>query len=129
MYLLKTNWYVLVLSLLSLALASPCLGAISGAIEQKDDRIAIVRVKITPPAPTTVIITLDLPEGVKIEEAKPKYSRLLDKERKAQWLLTGIKPGKLDILIRFNREVDVKELKAIFRYKDVSSGKIVEATN
>ncbi len=128
MYLRKISLQML-LFVLSIAFAAPCHSAITGAIEQKDEQTVILKVKITSPAPTTAIITLDLPEGAIIQEAKPAYSRLIDKEGKAQWLLTGIKPGKLDIIVRFNKPVEAKGLKALFRYKDVSTGKIIEATN
>ncbi len=106
--------------------ASCALCKINGSIEQKGDEGISIKIAISKPAPATAIVTMDVPDGVRISSAKPEFSRIVRKKNQAQWLLKDLKPGNLQIDVKFDKKVDAEGLRVLVRYKDDSSGSMVE---
>ena len=107
-----------------LFLVSPGLAEVTGTIEQRDPKTLCMDIKITKPAPSTAIITMDLPTGITVNKSEPNYSRFSKEKGQIQWLLKDIKPGATKIVVSFDKDIDLQKLKAIVRYKDASGNTI-----
>jgi len=106
-------------------LVSPGIAGVTGTIKQKDPKTFCIEVQITKPAPSTAIITMNVPAGTTITKSEPSYSRFSKERHQAQWLLKDIKPGlTARIIVGFDKNVDLQKIKAIIRYKDPSGNTI-----
>ncbi len=107
-----------------LVLVSPGLAEVTGTIEQKDPKTLCLDIKITKPAPSTAIITMDVPTDVTVNKSEPNYSRVSKEKGQIQWLLKDIKPGTTKIVVSFDKDIDLQKLRVIIRYKDASGNTI-----
>ncbi len=101
-------------------------GQVMGGVSAVRDRHVRILLKITAPAPKTVILTLHLPSGTKVVYAKPPFAKALPEKGEVNWLLSDVKAGNLDVTCRLNKKVKASEILTTVRYKNPLSGKMEE---
>ncbi len=116
--------FMLVFSLLSLDPETAVCGNVSGKIRISGTKNIHVSIDIPTPAPKTIILTMRLPEGVKVASARPAPARLLPERREVNWLLSGLGPGEKKIKCSLNKKVRLHDITVSVRYKDPGTGKI-----
>ena len=103
-------------------------GQVTGGVSTVKDRDLQIFLKITAPAPKTVILTLHLPTGTTVVSANPPFAKALPEKGEVNWLLSDIKPGQLGISCRLNKKIKAADILTTVRYKNPLSGKMEEDT-
>ncbi len=91
--------------------------------DKKGKRIAVL-VKASSPVPGSVIFTLKLPAGVKLEKASPEPGKYDTNRGEVKWLLRGLSPGTHKIKLSFSENVNSDDLQAEIRYLNSVTGKL-----
>ena len=103
-------------------------GQVSGKITASRGRDIQILLDITAPAPNTIILTLHLPVGTTVISAKPAFAKALPEKGEVNWLLSDVKPGKVQITCTLDKKAGKGEIVASARYKSPLTGKMEEAT-
>jgi hypothetical protein len=119
---------IFTLSLICLFPGSVFSGQVIGGVSAVRDRNIQILLKITAPAPNTVILTLHLPSGITVMSAKPAFAKALPEKGEVNWLLSDVRPGNLNITCRLNKKVKPSEILTTVRYKSPLTGKMEEDT-
>ena len=82
----------------------------------------VVEITVPSPPPSSIIFVQKLPTEVMIQRTQPKANSINQKKGKVKWLLRNLKPGKLNIRMFLDREVDRNEISGEIRFK-ASHGK------
>ncbi len=122
-YFVRIVWCLLLFTIADV-FTTAGIADMTGTIEQKDEKTVCLNIKVTKPAPSTAIITMDLPEGITITKSEPNYSRFSQEKRQVQWLLKDIKPGATKIVVQFDKQIDPTKLQSVVRYKDAAGNTI-----
>ncbi len=95
--------------------------AVTGKLKVTGNKI-VLELQITSPAPEAIIVTEQLPKGVHLTKATPKYSKFVSDKGKVKWLLKGLSPGTHKVTVELEKQVSKKGIKAVLSYRDPSTG-------
>lgn len=83
-----------------------------------------LRINVAGQAPSTLIVTQNLPSGTVIESASPPFSQYDAGKGEAKWLLTHVSPGEYTLNLRLQTPLASGRISGEIRYKDPGSGRM-----
>ncbi len=109
---------------------APCASAqgISARYAKIDGNHVTVEIKISAPAPKTILFTQSLPPGTTILKSAPPYSKYDKMTGTATWLLKEIRPGKRKIHFITDKPVSPGSISGVMRFRDPEKGKVMRIT-
>lgn len=113
---------VLCLALPASAGAAPL---VSASYTQQKPTAGTIQLAITAPAPSSVIVSLTLPEGSDIVSASPGFKKRSRKAREIKWLLKDVAPGKRTISFELSAPFSFSRLHCIVQYMKPGNGKMI----
>ena len=84
-----------------------------------------IKIVINAPPPPSLIVTQHLPPGVSVVRAQPATSSVNSDKGEVKWLLSGVKPGTLAVLLTLDQAVASSQISGDIRYRDPVSGRMV----
>jgi len=85
-------------------------------------------VNVGNPAPANLIIHHFHPTQAILLSTIPQPSKVNNEDGSAKWFLKSVKPGKIPFTLSFKKNISKTDIRAIFRYRDPSTGKLLEST-
>lgn len=86
-----------------------------------------VRITVSKPAPSNLILEQQLPAGTKILSTSPQAKKANTKKGTVKWLLKGLSPGTLDVSMRVSPAISSKDAKGKIRYRNPETGKMTDS--
>ena len=120
-------WPLLFLAAWCLALPSAAAAAplVSAHYSQQKANAGMLQLTIAAPAPSTVIVSLNLPAGHDILSANPSFKKRSKKTREVKWLLKDVTPGSRTISFVLSAPFSFSQLGCIVQYMDPGDGRMV----
>lgn len=85
-----------------------------------------LQITVSRPAPSTLIVSQNLPAGTAIEAAAPAFHQYDANTGEVKWLLTRISPGRYTLNLRLARPVASGAVSGEIRYKDPAGGRLIQ---
>lgn len=85
-----------------------------------------LQITVSRPAPSTLIVSQNLPAGTVIDAATPAFHQYDASTGEAKWLLTRISPGRYTLTLRLVHPVASGAVSAEIRYKDPASARLIQ---
>lgn len=85
-----------------------------------------LQITVSRPAPSTLIVSQNLPVGTVIEAAMPAFHQYDANTGEVKWLLTNISPGKYTLNLHLVRPVASGAVSGEIRYKDPASARLIQ---
>ena len=85
----------------------------------------LLELTVGSPAPTMIIFIQKVPAEVDIINASPKFKKRDKIRGQAKWLLTGVKPGLIKLVMTGSKPIKSSEVSGEIRYKNPATGKMV----
>lgn len=85
-----------------------------------------LELQIGSPPPASLIVTQNLPGDIEIVSSSPPIKKLSKNQGEAKWLLTGLSPGSVVLVLTLNAPVAPGQISGEIRYKNPSSGAMVQ---
>lgn len=86
---------------------------------------SVLELVLDDPAPSSVIVRQRIPEGSRVLDVSPAYSKYASKKHELKWLVKGPRPGITRIVVSFTVPLSGKGLSAVIRCKDPRDGTLV----
>lgn len=99
---------------------------ISAELLQNKGSSLTIKIHVPSPPPASIIVQFTLPSGTTIQKSSPNVSKFDSKSNTAKWLLRNIATGTKTISVVTSKRIKTKDAAAIIRYRDRSSGSLVE---
>ena len=122
------RWPLLFLAvwcLTSLPLAAAADPLVTAHYSQQRANAGMLQLAIAAPAPSPVIVSLNLPEGSDIVSASPGFKKRSKKNRQVKWLLKDVRPGSTTISFELSGPLSFSQLNCIVQYMDPAQGRMV----
>jgi hypothetical protein len=85
-----------------------------------------LELQIGSPPPASLIVIQNLPSDVEIVSSSPPIKKLSKNQGEAKWLLTGLSPGNVVLVLTLNAPVAPGQISGELRYKNPTSGAMVQ---
>lgn len=85
----------------------------------------MLQLTIAAPAPSSVIVSLTLPEGYDIVAANPEFKKRSKRSREIKWLLKEVSPGKRTITFELSGPFSFAQLHCLVQYMPPGNGKMI----
>lgn len=85
-----------------------------------------LQITVSRPAPSTLIVSQNLPVGTVIEAAMPAFHQYDANTGEVKWLLTNISPGRYTLSLHLVRPVASGAVSGEIRYKDPASARLIQ---
>ena len=99
---------------------------VSARVYQEKGTTTFIEITLSKPAPATVIVEMRLPQGSRIMETSPKFSKQNKKNHSVKWLMKNVKTGSSTIKIVTQTDLDLGSSHVLVRYRDSNDGKLRE---
>ncbi len=86
---------------------------------------SVLEIIIEDPAPSSVIVNQRIPEGVRIQNANPEYSKFSPGKNEAKWLFKRPVPGIQRIVLNYKAPLSGRGATAVIRCKSPSDGSLM----
>lgn len=86
---------------------------------------SVLELVLDDPAPSSVIVRQRIPEGSRVLDVSPDYSKYVSKTHELKWLFKGPRPGITRIVVSFTIPPSGKGLSAVIRCKDPRDGTLM----
>lgn len=85
-----------------------------------------LQITVSRPAPSTLIVSQNLPVGTVIEAATPAFHQYDASKGEVKWLLTNISPGRYTLSLHLVHPVASGAVRGEIRYKDPASARLIQ---
>lgn len=85
-----------------------------------------LELQIGSPPPASLIVIQNFPSDVEIVSSSPPIKKLSKNQGEAKWLLTGLSPGNVVLVLTLNAPVAPGQITGEIRYKNPISGSMVQ---
>ena len=85
-----------------------------------------LQITVSGPAPSTLIVSQNLPAGTVIEAATPAFHQYDASTGEVKWLLTRISPGMYTLNLRLVHPVASGAVRGEIRYKDPANARLIQ---
>lgn len=92
---------------------------------QSEGKNILLELSITAPVPHMVIVVQRIPPAASIVNASPGYKKYDAQRGVAKWMLTGLKPGPMQMVMTLDKPVHKGEVTGEIRYKHPATGHMV----
>ena len=99
---------------------------VSARVYQENGTTTFIEIKLSTPAPATFIVEMRMPQGSRIIETSPKFSKQNKKNYSVKWLMKNVKTGVSTIKIVTQSDLDLRSSHVLIRYRDSNDGKLRE---
>ena len=99
---------------------------VSGRYLSSSGKVIELSLGINSPPPASLILEQYFPAGMEILNSSPGFQKYSSQKGKAKWLLKGLQAGKMKVRVELARDVAKGEVRAVVRYKNPTSGSMVE---
>jgi len=99
---------------------------VSARVYQENGTTTFIEIKLSKPAPATLIVEMRMPQGSRIIETSPKFSKQNKKNHSVKWLVKNVKTGASTIKIVTQADLDLGSSHVLIRYRDSDDGKLRE---
>jgi hypothetical protein len=120
-------WQLLITVTLCLAFpgSAGAVPLVSAHYTQQDASAGRLQLNIAAPAPSSVIVSLTLPEGSDILSASPDFKKRSKRPQEIKWLLKEVAPGKRTISFKLSAPFSFSQLHCIVQYMEPGDGKMI----
>jgi hypothetical protein len=93
-------------------------------LENSGER-SVLQIVIEDPAPTSVIVTQRIPQGLQVMDATPAYTKYSPGRNELKWLFKRPSPGIKQIILQLSGTLPAKGLSAVIRCKSPMDGSLM----
>ena len=119
--------FLLIAGIVLLAGEAAAEGVRARYLENSGNR-TVLELVIEKPAPSSVIVSQFFPPGTVIQEAVPRYSKLMAKKNEVKWLFKRPQPGVRKIILQFAAPLKTQKVRAVVRCKSPVDGTLMTIT-
>lgn len=112
--------------LLSFSYSTAMAAEVSATFHQEKENISVIEINRGKKAPSTLIVQMFLPSGVRITESTPAISKFDKKKNSAKWLLREIPTGRTIITVRTSKLFNIDNCVVKIRYRNRGNGNMSE---
>lgn len=123
--------YLLMVTFISIIapLSFPLLSfaeTVTARLYQTAETKTFIDIKLTPPAPPTLIVEMKLPSGSNVIKTMPPFSKQNKKNNTIKWLLKNVKDTSFSIQLITQAKLDLGSTTVHIRYRNRDTGSLTE---
>ncbi len=85
----------------------------------------VLELTVEDPPPTSVIVQQHIPQGTKIQDATPSYTKFIASKGVVKWLFKRPQPGVVRIVLNYSTPLTGQSATAVIRCKSPKDGTLM----